>query len=494
MHHYALHQPHQTSARPRSHSGNLVRQAFTLVELLVSIALAVLLIAGVNEVFRLTTRTVSASNALSDVIRDNRGFQGALAADTHAAMIEDAPFFIIRSERVYAYRNQADLDSDKDGQIATADLNGDGIEKNIPVTTYNFRNHRIDVLAFFTSEFQHRQTGNDGTYVSPTTSYESYVNYSHMKVRNNSATSSGERATYYPDPGDAPTNTNPNPNNYFATQWLLGRSQILLLDSPPVTEGYIFNSDPDYKRDGTSQQTKGPISSSSNGNQVNPASGQNYLIQQHRFDLAQTSIARYRRRALLTNLNDTDWDTTFAYRFWTNPYSLKPVDSRQVSQAANVFLRGCTQFIVEYAGDFLDQRTDTDVFGHDGRIDFIRSGPTTNPRYKIRWYGAYRDTGGPGGPGADGLIDPAYDVVPLTKYITIPTAVQNVVQPWELVVPASPTVTNQNYTAAWRPYSLDKTNVNGYRPQLIRITVTLDEPNGKLTEGQTYEYIYKLGY
>ena len=43
----------------------------------------------------------------------------------------------------------------------------------------------------------------------------------------------------------------------------------------------------------------------------------------------------------------------------------------------------------------------------------------------------------------------------------------------------------ETYTAAWGP---NDTN----RPKMIRIIATVDDPNGRLGVGQTYEYVINL--
>jgi hypothetical protein len=40
------------------------------------------------------------------------------------------------------------------------------------------------------------------------------------------------------------------------------------------------------------------------------------------------------------------------------------------------------------------------------------------------------------------------------------------------------------YICAWGPTDV--------KPKLIRITLTLDDPTGRLPEGQTYQYVYAV--
>jgi hypothetical protein len=82
---------------------------------------------------------------------------------------------------------------------------------------------------------------------------------------------------------------------------------------------------------------------------------------------------------------------------------------------------------------------------------------------------------------------------PWEKFSTLST---NVGVPSLRVLPryADPTdVNNTNgmqptefYQCAWGPYEMNM------RPTMIRITVTLDDPNSRLAEGQTFQYVFKL--
>ncbi len=46
------------------------------------------------------------------------------------------------------------------------------------------------------------------------------------------------------------------------------------------------------------------------------------------------------------------------------------------------------------------------------------------------------------------------------------------------------------YYAAWGPTELAGGSLA--RPKMIRITMTVDDPNGRMSEGQTYEYVINL--
>src|SRR5579884_271914 len=105
--------PQRTSLNPRSTTCNgqwTTTKGFTLVELMVSIAIALLLIIGINQIFGIAQRTVGAGNQLSDAVRANRMFQARLYQDFRSMVwsgangADDAPFFIIVGEAQQAWR------------------------------------------------------------------------------------------------------------------------------------------------------------------------------------------------------------------------------------------------------------------------------------------------------------------------------------------------------------------------------------------------------
>src|SRR6266478_3472597 len=142
-------------SRQRSVISSQNRLGFTLAELLVSIAIALILILGVNMVFRASTNTVSAGMSLSGANRQNLVVKTVLKNDL--GQIATDGLLIIRSEQVYAFRNLADRNSDTDGRIDTVELPGrSGYYVNR--TRVNDRSHRVDRLAFFTRGTFTRQT------------------------------------------------------------------------------------------------------------------------------------------------------------------------------------------------------------------------------------------------------------------------------------------------------------------------------------------------
>ena len=176
--------PHPTRAR----------RGFTLLELMISIALVLLLVLGINQVFSLSSRTVGAGQAMSGIARDARSAQSVIYNDARVAVIDDGPCFFIRSERQWAWRNAQDQQQDQDGKVDSFDLDRNNSETDsidqIPTTTYNHRNHRLDRMGFFARDLFRRQTGNEGQFAADMTSNEAYVWYGHLKRASNSVDTS----------------------------------------------------------------------------------------------------------------------------------------------------------------------------------------------------------------------------------------------------------------------------------------------------------------
>jgi type II secretory pathway pseudopilin PulG len=246
--------------------------AFTLLELMISVALVLVLMLGVNEVFRLTGETVGAGQALSGALRDERAAQQVMSQD-FAAAAPDAPFFIIRSQVAAAFRSAEDKQSnvgltnvfgsatDPNGNSYAAnpayhDVNGDnkvsapGNPNYVPgeissPAIPDSRMHRIDTVTFFVRRPLNRATGNISGFngsaaqysdlLGSTSTEEAMVTYGHLRVPNNqfnggNGTNGTIASDYFFDPGEPDTSALvKNDNNQYATQWLLGRSQVTLV-------------------------------------------------------------------------------------------------------------------------------------------------------------------------------------------------------------------------------------------------------------------------
>jgi hypothetical protein len=271
--------------------------------------------------------------------------------------------------------------------------------------------------------------------------------------------------------------------------------------------------------------------------------------------------------------------------FHANPFVAKPITADNYAQQMPVFLPGCTQFIVEYAGDFLDQENDgnSNFYGQvknvyfelpwqlpagsplpadyvepktDGEIDYILDWTDSNNnglidsaaerasvKKRIRWYGLPRDVDGNGiilgGAAASNTVNSNFlkDVVPLrdvayaASFSTVPELVAkarfrgllrspqmaNSGAPFERIGPqrivgkdaqsmAQEGVQSKNqtlrmlanYAAVGNPgmqpddYYTCVWTYKDRKPSMFRITIVVDDPGGRLSDGQTFEYVFKV--
>ena len=541
----------QTAARRSPAPG------FTLIELMVSIALVLIIILGVNAIFKMTSDTVGAGQALSSADRENRAIQSVLYNDFQTGVFTNGPMLLIRSERVAAFRNRADELADRDfnptagpaqqyASMLTVDMDNNNREgeAGVPgeITTpaiVNSRNHRVDRVAFFANHLFRRQTGLDsasGTrYIDDATSNEAYIWLGHLRQPDFGRPLSTAERFEHRLPGQLPKNQ--NPNNFYATDWILGRVVTLLRPLPPVGQSFV-NDAPPASPDAPPDLA--PISPGSR-TRVSSGGGANERYAWSTCDVALTSINAFRSKLqnhvaaweLAPNPATAWWQNLGEERFEGYPYPNRPMNAYGVSRTVPVFVRGCTQFIVEYAGDYLAQRVDdgnvvsTVLDGldkNDGLVDFVVVSQT-NERgdlekvRRIRWYGFPRnvdpsdDTGGPnirGGVGARNDPNALRDVVPLRDVLL--SASPSAVLPLNFIEkfynldmklnyaaatgidPSPPGTTNfPRYYAAWGPTELTKGTPNyAMRPRMVRITLAVDEPNGRLTEAQSYEYVIDL--
>jgi hypothetical protein len=365
-----------------------------------------------------------------------------------------------------------------------------------------------------------------------------------------------------------------NPNNYYATQWILAREAILLrlIDQPPSTADIRDRANTaqafiDRPAIPVAPVTTGLLQPLEYGSQSNVPVANRYKLEESRFDLAGTSIDEYRdrletwiqRSAPVSPMPGSDpnwWYDLFCAtdrRFHANPFVARPLTAARFAQQAPIFLQGCTQFIVEYAGDFVAQEPATlangaanpkygqvtNVYtntpnGTDGQIDFLVLWDDTNNnglidpaeqpsvRRQIRWYGLPRDTNNDNSipvncaPGAPANAMP--DVVPLRdvwRTATTPGPVTGA--PFERfnwigtakVSAPTKTPTLKDYaptgsgsgdylstipTSAMAP---DDTYTCAWgpsdpKPKMIRIIITLDDPSSKLADGKTFEFVFTL--
>lgn len=533
------------------------RSAFTLIELLVSIGLVLIIILGVNAVFKMASDTVGTGMALGAADRANRSAQTVFVNDVRTGLFVDGPMLLIRSERIAAFRYRADEFADRDGNPLSQDFNNDNDENDggevATSLIYNNRNHRIDRVAFFASDMYLRQTGTDrasGTsFVDPGSSAEAFIWYGHLAQPD----FSGGTGPRFPHraPGETPKLR--NANNYFATDWILGRSVILLNDQldadPPVMPTPL----PNYIEADVWPPTSPPpaarrllpLRPSAAAKDPDSAGVIDTLLTS-RYDLAATSVNEFKQRLVYdigaNGVKGTAGGATEAWweilagkstpggppieagaRFQGYTYPSKPLNGYGLARTVPVFVPGCTQFIVEYAGDYLNQDPTTgNISGTylngpgstDGQIDYVIQSerPVGRPPQKVRrmrWYGMPRnsdvsnDRAGPviiGGLAATAEHNLLSDVVPLRDALAsagVSTLPDDFFEHFVNLPlgnayhgPIGSPAQSPNYYAAWGPSDLAAGSAT--RPKMLRITMTVDEPNGRMAEGQSYEYIMDL--
>jgi len=192
------------------------------------------------------------------------------------------------------------------------------------------------------------------------------------------------------------------------------------------------------------------------------------------------------------------------YRFHANPLISCPLDAMMAAQATPSFLPHVSQFIVEYAGDFVSQDVNGNVTGlsPDGQIDYIVD-PTTGLR-RIRWYGLPRDVIGTGqilGYAPGRTASQMLNVVPL-RDIRMTSNPSDTGADFEQDVqyylpPVHDAVHNPNGDYGLAGVGLGESSryICVWRndvPSLIRITLKFDDPSNRLLNGQTVEMIYRL--
>ncbi|HWE02701.1 MAG TPA: prepilin-type N-terminal cleavage/methylation domain-containing protein [Tepidisphaeraceae bacterium] len=599
-------------------------RAFTLVELMISMAIALLLILGVNNVFKTTAQTVGAGTSALSAGRDARTVMATLLADLNQVVpapitaVGGSPGFIIHSEHTYGFRNNTDREGAADPS-PVAGVPRPYVDSNLfqyagfytatsnpmytcPVPFVHFRSHRIDKLGFFARGVYQRQTSSDdNSYVSPTAANEAWVVYGHVQQPSNYLINnpSGGSATSWFGPGDLDKSPDKNDNNANASDWILGRQAIALVPNNLLDT----NIDPNYLVDqvaaGGGSTTTGltPLTGPTPTAYATTSVTGKFTLDQCRLDIANTSMAAFgdpNRTGglyqvykaapdwrLLSPPPPNWWDLMLGYRLQASPYlmfsptggattGVPKITSYGMAKASPSVIRGCSQFIVEYAGNYYTKNADgsASLTKHDGSGKYQTS-PTPDPagtldfyQYKLglttatslapvvrglRWYGFPRAVN----PNVAGLpdVDPRNgDVVPLrdvlaslspqdpvtgtywwvpnpgatppTNYadaerfstnwpIVItsgmaPTAfppAQNLpLQPesksfnyWNSMVAANDAPTapgtsssRYQYTAAWGP------DTTMPFPKLIRITIAMDDHEGRLNQPRTFEFIYKV--
>lgn len=470
----------------------------------------VMLMLGVNYIFSAVGGAAGNTNALSKLGRDIQAASTVFNNDFNG-FAADGACFLINSQVQPAFVNIKDELGAKDSTLPLIDDDGNVI----PVSTYNYRNHRTDIISFFSRGSFPRMTGNNGEFISDMSSTEAWIWYGHLRLANNDSSA-------WPRMGEQPKTS--NPNNYYASQWVLGRVAMLLMD--PDTDGRILDLKGAAQHYIDHQSTITPLSQGAN---TEEPSGPR--INTSRYDLAGTSIDGYRgilegyikleptkewwHQMMLDDAEaSVDPIALSQRRFSASTFVKKPIDSAAASTQVPLFLQGCSSFIVEFAGDFFKQDPLTGSvkeWGPDGEIDYVIvpniQFPLKSTRL-VRWYGMPRDTGSPvdtstrtdGGPDGkikgDGPSENMVDVVPLLDVMA--NASPTITPPAKFIerkypahqanyANASELPKDFQYIAAWGPDLVDCP-----LPQMIRLVITQDDANGRISNGVTSEMVFKI--
>lgn len=551
---------------------------FTLVELLITLALVIMLIAGVNAVFRATTQTIGTGNAVAEAVRSHRGLERTLARDVESmvSLSHQMPCLLIFSQAQPAFRDREEMMRDgdynpnaslTDREIAlrTMDLNGDGTEslgEILSPLTYNDRNHRLDRLAFFSRDANNpfpRQTGDQtrpASYpknsplplplITQDSSAEAWIWYGHLRLPQRNAPLdprlyvNGNGGHFNPGQESFTLNT----GNFFSSDWAFGRVALLL--KPYINSGDVIDkSNQTYPFAPLVAGSPVIATSGDKTGSLNAPTG-NWLVEHSRIDVANTSIQDYRgllnRNAALSSTLVNLFDYRFNCKPWTDRGAATETArlehlTRETALTAPFLQNGVSHFIVEFAGDYLTQNPvtgnaiDTNGDGYfldpDGEIDFVYTGIGTARVRSIRWYGMPRDIDK-----SDSVADSVPAGVPYIKRTApLPVRAERIVDvvpvadlvrdkdgklpnlpggwfelfgrrnpvtgAWTTPLPGSLSAPDYvaavpdtfcTYACAWTPIQLQ----NGWGPRMLRIIVTQSDPNGRMPDGQTAEYVFTL--
>jgi prepilin-type N-terminal cleavage/methylation domain-containing protein len=565
------------------HTANVWRRArhgFTLIEVMISVALALILIYGVAQVFKMSTDVVGAQTAIQNIVRDHRAAVTTMTEDFRNCVF-DSPLFLIDSQVAYdgtpetegaaqirrgfraGYKNSFEESQAAAGSPPLApfvkdpmtyEINGQTFQADF--TSYSDRTPRLDRLGFFARGFYRRQTAANAQAggFSSTTSAEAYIWYGHTAL-------AGQTSPFLTGAGYPGGVRMTLPQNQYAQDRILGRLAILLADptginggesylksaATPVTplapldyDTQVFNSTPAGANIGSFQNPSGSFSSLTDLAAVTIDQWRSYA------NSAFTQVPTVTKPFLGPqnwywpmddNILDPTITTAPNQKIWRancQPTLQRPFNSQKLAQTTSCFIPHCTQFIVEYAGDFLEQNTTNTALPAgwvtdagqkmnpntgaitggktDGEIDYYldtNGFPNDSSKWvkRIRWYGLPRDTNG------DGRIDIS-DVLPLADVIDYyanstpnsPNLKVNGVTafaPWEKVLPnpglmAMPSLDYANFRPSPSQRTTGPMAAKNFRyvcawhndaPMMIRISMKFDDPTGKLQDGQWYEYV-----
>jgi prepilin-type N-terminal cleavage/methylation domain-containing protein len=219
-------------------------KGFTLVELMLSLAMVLILIVGINFVFRSATDAVGAGNALNNINSDSQA-TGPMLFDDLRNVSKNPPCFIISSQLVTQFLNADDAKTGSDPTVIVTDNAGTTVRiangaagSFLSPAILNSRNHRADMLKFFAHALYHRRSGDTGTYFGSESSNDAYVEYGHAALPSN------DLSLFY-GPSSLPNTVSGVYNGVsvsgvprvgaYAADWVLARRITLMLPGAPWT-------------------------------------------------------------------------------------------------------------------------------------------------------------------------------------------------------------------------------------------------------------------
>ena len=435
---------------------------FTLVELLVSIALVVILIIGINMVFTSAGKTIGTGMAVSDATRGFRSAYTTIRNDIERDPANTVGMLPVTTTALSPLNATPSL-------VIMSQL-----MPNQPVDDKGtLQDCRIDTLSFFaqaTGAFK-RQTGNPNElFANMIPADHAFIWYGHLYLPDNSG--GWTYPTNFPGRGNAST----NPNNYYARDWRLGRV-VIGVRAPDVNNQIIDYSGNAQRYIARAQENPllpdttslAPFSLSSNTTMGGPIYACSPpLITDSLCDLAGVNLNWYRDNVFSVHAaGDAAWGHDHFgpnYRFRANPFVTRPITVNGAAQSVPIFLNGCMSFKVEFAGNLSN--------APGGLID------RTNDGTGIQWYGM------PVQYGPNPIGTNPRDVMTVTQKLGATPIYEHV-------------NADGTYTWAWSQYELGSQpvgngNPNGGRPSLIRLTITLTDSNGRLPSGMTQEFIFEV--
>jgi len=470
------------SAGDRSRFFNDGRRGFTIIELLVAIAIASLLLFMVNFIFNDATRAVSRGIALSDIIANTRGANDQFAIDASvmvgpsaAPASEPGGFLVIANHEIDAKVRRGPALDEQDVTVRADQLcfirkRDDGGNLLLPIAP--------EANSTFTADFE--QGGNDY--------FADHVKvwYGHVALTGSDGVlDSGEGLG-----GGA---------NRIANDWVLGRQAVFLVD-----EGQGATMTNVHAENATSAATVvGYVTTKPNDVDSNMYAGLTDMAGQIlgpepeagsiNEDLAAaTDTADYQLRAYSY--------TYISRRLWANDApridtsdNLYSIAAWQVAQQHPIFMAHASDFIVEFAADTdLDGRIDTDDHDNDNNTPEI-----------IKWYVHDDYANEPGEPGYN-PDRPATYPLPAGTYRTA-------VYDDTVAVPAEDNGANDGGAFVWRhddannvisnstdgPDADSEPDQPSLWPYLIRIRYRMHDSRGVIESGDDqhgmwFEHVIKV--